>query len=485
MLLKYKKGLTKTLDSGVAIFLFEEKNKKKQFDLGELTPIIAPVLKDGSFTPSFLKTLPVRTNGGWVLLVGLGQGKSLSPQRIMEASAKAVSLASELNIPSLGMVIPTTDDPENTLELMAEGALLSQYRQTEFKGKAQPDLPVKTIIFRGDISRAKAILQKATVIAEAVNLARHLGDSPPNVMYPENFAKEARNQARGLDIKVKVLGTKELLKERLNLIEAVGRESIHAPQLAVMEYRGAKGKRTKPIVLVGKGVTFDSGGISLKPSGGLMGMKTDMAGAASVLAVMVAVARLQLPINLTVMMPLAENMPGGNSYRVGDILVSRSGRTVEITNTDAEGRLLLADTLSLAGEAKPELIVDVATLTGACAVALGDRCAGLFTDHPALESGLVEASRRAGEAIWPLPLLSMYDSLLKSDTADLTNAASVPRGGAITAALFLRHFVPPDVPWAHLDIAGPARSEKSTLGTPAGATGFVVRTLLRFLEQKA
>jgi leucyl aminopeptidase len=225
--------------------------------------------------------------------------------------------------------------------------------------------------------------------------------------------------------------------------------------------------------------------MSLKPAASLDSMKTDMAGAAAVLAVTLAAAQLKLPVNLTAVMPLAENMPDGAGLRVGDVIAGRSGRTVEITNTDAEGRLILADALALAGEMKAAAIIDVATLTGACAVALGDRCAGLFTGDAALRDELTASAGDAGEHIWPLPLLKAYEKNLKSDTADCVNAPLVPRGGAINAALFLRKFVPAATPWAHLDIAGPGRTGTARPGFPVGASGFAVRTLLNFLGRRA
>jgi leucyl aminopeptidase len=235
------------------------------------------------------------------------------------------------------------------------------------------------------------------------------------------------------------------------------------------------------VVLVGKGLTYDSGGLSLKPPASLAAMHTDMAGAAAVLAVILAAADLELPLNLAAVLPLAENMPDGGAYRVGDVHLSRSGRSVEITNTDAEGRLVLAEALTWAGEMNPAAVIDVATLTGACAIALGGNCAGLFTGDDRLRADLLAAAAAAGENLWPLPLLDEYEELLDSPVADRVNAPVAAQGGAVNAALFLRKFAPPGCPWAHLDIAGPARTAKARPGFPVGASGFAVRTLLRHL----
>lgn len=470
------------------VFLFE--NQSDLSGRPELAPVrelVESLLKSKSFQPEFLAELPVRLEKGWLLLVGLGQENLLTPARLVEASALAVKMAQARRLTSLDCFLPPVAccPAEDALEHAATGTLLALYRQVEFKSEPGPAPSLTAIRFVGPkLAGAAAALRRAEATAEAVGLARLLGDRPANALYPEAFADEAERLAKPLKLKVKVMDEKTLAKEKMNLILAVGRGSARPPRLVTIEYKGAAAAR-RPVVLVGKGVTFDSGGLSLKPADGLIGMKTDMAGAATVLAVILAAARLKLPINLVAVMPLAENMPDGDAFRVGDVFASHSGRTVEIANTDAEGRLLLADALALAGEMKPAAIVDVATLTGACAVALGDRCAGLFTDDEALRVDMMSAARDAGEAVWPMPLFNEYDELLKSETADLSSHPGVPRGGAITAALFLRRFVPKDIPWAHLDIAGPGRAGKPRPGTPVGATGFGARTLLRLLARWA
>jgi leucyl aminopeptidase len=260
---------------------------------------------------------------------------------------------------------------------------------------------------------------------------------------------------------------------------AVAQGSDRPGRIVILEYRGAA-KNQKPVALVGKGVTFDSGGLCIKPADGMKNMKTDMSGAAAVIAAVCAAARLELKVNVVAVAPLVENMPSGTAYHPGDVLKTLSGQTVEVINTDAEGRLILADALTLAAERKPRVIVDLATLTGACVVALGGACAGLFATNEKLRDQLMYAARHAGERLWPLPLIDEYFEDMKSETADFKHTAG-REGGAIIAALFLKQFVG-DVPWAHLDIAGPARNEKDLPDAPKGGTGFGVRVLIEYLK---
>ncbi|MDL2226298.1 leucyl aminopeptidase [Deltaproteobacteria bacterium OttesenSCG-928-M10] len=490
MRLQYKAGIPTGPLRNAAVFLFEDDRADlgNRPELAGISAVIAPLLKNGQFKPLPLAELPVMTEKGWLFLVGLGVRSKLTPAGLLEGAALAVKAAEARRCLDLDFFLPqpTAITAEDALELAVCGGLLALYRQTEFKSDPGPKPALAGLRFRGGagLKNPAAVIARGRAAAEAVCLARRLGDCPPNVLYPESFAREAQALAKPLKLRVEVLDEKGLAKARLGLIAAVGGGSARKPRLVTVKYQGA-GAGRRPVVLVGKGITFDSGGLSLKPSTSLEGMKTDMAGAATVLAVALAAARLKMPVNLTAVMPLAENMPDGAAVRVGDVVTTRSGRTVEITNTDAEGRLVLAEALTWAGGMKPAAIIDVATLTGACVVALGDRCAGLFTDDEDLRARLLEASRLAGEPVWPLPLLDEYEENLKSDTADLINAPGVPRGGAINAALFLRRFVDPNVPWAHLDIAGPGRAGKARPGTTVGATGFAARTLLRFLAAYA
>ena len=440
------------------------------------------------FKPGFLKELPLKTEEGWLLLAGLGRPgadpKAAPPARLVEAAASAVKMALSLGGRSLDLILPelAAPPPGDALELAALGARLALYRPDRLKSSPEPRPTLTRLRLWGrDVKNGAELLRRAEVTAEAVCLARALGDEPGNLLYPDSFARRAVSLARARGLKAKVLEEKGLARERLNLILAVGGGSRRPPRLVTLSYQGAR--NAPPVVLVGKGLTYDSGGLSLKPPASLAAMHTDMAGAAAVLAVILAAADLKLPLNLAAILPLAENMPGGGAYRVGDVHLSRSGRSVEITNTDAEGRLLLAEALTLAGEMNPAAVIDVATLTGACAIALGGGCAGLFANDGQLRDALLAAAEAAGENLWPLPLFDEYEELLDSPVADLVNAPVAAQGGAVNAALFLRKFA--GRPWAHLDIAGPARTAKARPGFPVGASGFAVRALLRFLSDRA
>ena len=489
MRIQFKAGTLEKSGGSAAVFMFEDDQPalKNRPELGAYKDTIERLLKNKEFKASPLAELSVKTHGGWLFLVGLGKTADLGPARMLEAGATAAKMAEARNMKELDLILPSLRHllPEEALEQAAVGCLLSTYRQGEYKSEAPPAPALKTVRFWShQVKKGAEVLKTAEIAAQAVMRARRLGDMPPNRLYPQSFADEARGLIKALNIKARLLDEKALAKEKMNLILAVGAGSPRGPRLLELKYQGAKKASARPVILVGKGITFDSGGMSLKPSGSLEGMKTDMAGAATVLAVTLAAAELKLPINLTTIIPLAENMPDGGGFRVGDVFTARSGLTVEVTNTDAEGRLILADALALAAEMTPAEVIDVATLTGACVVALGDRCAGLFSDHDRLRNDLLAAGRSAGENFWPLPLLTDYEELLKSETADMVSANTVPKGGAINAALFLKRFAPKDAPWAHLDIAGPGRAGKARPGTPVGASGFAVRTLIRHLAGK-
>ncbi len=489
MKLTFKAGELEAPAANSAVFLYDAGDLKKRPELKNFAPLLAPLLKNGEFKGSYLSELPLKTEGGWLFLVGLGSPEKISPAKIIEAAAAAAKMALTRKAKTFDFILPPLPDAAEgaVLELCAQGALLSLYRQTEFKSEAPPEQSLAGVRFRAAsaVKNARARLQEAQITAEATLLARRLGDAPPNAMYPESFAREALALAKGLNIKASVLDEKALAGEKMGLILAVGQGSTKKPRLVVLEYKGGPA-RQKPVVLAGKGITFDSGGLSLKPANGMETMKTDMAGAAAVLAVVRAAAQMKLPINLAAIMPLAENLPGGGAARVGDVVTSKSGLTVEITNTDAEGRLVLADALTFALEKmKPRLIIDVATLTGAAKAALGELHAAVFANDGALEGRLLSAARSAGEGLWPLPMIDEYDEQLESRSADLVNCPSGLWGRAIVAALFLRRFVPVGAPWAHLDIAGPARADKARPSTPAGASGFAVRTLLVFLRDES
>jgi leucyl aminopeptidase len=323
-------------------------------------------------------------------------------------------------------------------------------------------------------------LKSVRLVRTSVQLARDLANRPGNDLTPEGMALAAREMAEGLSgLRVTVLGKKELLKEKMGGILAVSQGSAEEPRLVVLEHRPKKPK--KSVVLVGKGVTFDSGGISIKPAKGMGDMKYDMAGAATVIGVMRAVAELELPIKVVGLVPSAENMPSGTAIKPGDIITTASGKTVEVDNTDAEGRLLLADALHYAARFNPDIVIDFATLTGACVVALGNEAAGLMSNDKELSDTLRRIGETVGERVWPLPVYDEYLSYLDSDWADMKNAGD-RWGGAVTAGVFLKQFIPEKAAWAHLDIAGVGYMDKHHNGLPKGATGFGVVLTTTFLQ---
>jgi leucyl aminopeptidase len=321
-----------------------------------------------------------------------------------------------------------------------------------------------------------AALQTGQTLGDAVNLARRLVNEPADVIFPESFAAEATRLAAECGMTADVWDEDRLKQQRCGALLAVARGSSRPPRLVMLEYQGATADAPK-LALVGKGVTFDSGGLSIKPSEGMLAMKCDMAGAATVLAAMVAVAKLKLPINVVGLMGLVENMVSGDSYKLGDVLTARGGRTIEVHNTDAEGRLVLADTLAVAVDQGVAKIIDLATLTGACMVALGGDVAGVMSNNQPWCDAVLESARACGEPAWQLPMYELYDEQIKSQVADIKNVGEGRWGGAITAAKLLEQFVG-DVPWTHIDIAGPSFREKPKSYCDAGASGQFVRTLV-------
>ncbi len=344
-----------------------------------------------------------------------------------------------------------------------------------------PRLEILAVGFRDEYvpDEARLAARRGERAAGAVLLARELAMAPANERYPESFAERAAEIARQGGFSCEIFDERALEDMGFGAHLAVGAGGAHAPRLVVLDYAPEGKEDEDPLLLVGKGITFDSGGISLKPSAKMHLMKTDMTGAACVLAAMAALAEEEVPSRVVGLMPLAENMPDGGASRPGDVVTGRSGDTIEIVNTDAEGRLVLCDALAYAGERwKARATVDVATLTGACAVALGDGLAGLFSNDDGLAEAVAAAGARGGERYWRLPLWKAYREKLKSPLADICHTSSSREGGAITAALFLEHFVKEGSPWAHLDIAGVDWAEKGGPLCPEGATGFAARTLL-------
>lgn len=426
------------------------------------------------------------TGSGVLVLAGVGKpgADGLTEESLRRAAGSAVRQLAGLE--SVTLALPATSVAQ--AEAIAEGAVLGAYSYTEFRSsKDGLKDPVRSVRIFTDFAGTKDLdraLGRAAIVGRAVNTARTLVNQPPSHLFPESFADAARELSKGLPVKVTVWDEKRLEKEGFGGILGVGKGSVRQPRLVKVEYAPAKAGRK--IALVGKGITFDTGGISIKPALGMGDMKSDMAGAAVVLNAVLAIARLGLPIKATAWLCIAENMPSGAAQRPADVLTIHGGKTVEVLNTDAEGRLVMADGIVAAGLEQPDVIIDVATLTGAQLIALGNRTAGLMGDE-AVTSALKSAADRAGELVWPMPLPEELRPSLDSQVADIANIGE-RHGGMMTAAVFLREFVgkTPDgdsIPWAHIDIAGPSFNNGSPYGyTPKQGTGCTVRTLVRYAE---
>jgi leucyl aminopeptidase len=434
-----------------------------------------------------------------VVAVGLGavpdngdqgeKGDAYAPETLRRAAGAAARALAGSKKAAFALPL---EDAEG-LAAVAEGALLGAYAFDAYKENGQNGrnakngkAPLAEVALLGAKPRDKAhraAVERATAVTEELNRARDLVNTPPNDLNPEAFAAVATAAAKEHGIKVQVLDEKALAKGGYGGILGVGAGSAAPPRLVKLSYTHSKAK--KHLAYVGKGITYDSGGISLKPAGHNETMKCDMSGAAAVFAAVVAAARLGLEVNVTGWLALAENMPSGSATRPGDVLRMYSGKTVEVLNTDAEGRLVLADALAKASEEKPDAIIDVATLTGAMVLALGNRTFGVMANDDAFRTAVHETAEEAGEASWPMPLPSDLRKGMDSSTADIANMGE-RMGGGLVAGLFLKEFVGEGITWAHLDIAGPAFNEQGPFGyTPKGGTGSAVRTLVRLAERTA
>ncbi|MDA8415054.1 MAG: leucyl aminopeptidase [Desulfobacteraceae bacterium] len=419
-----------------------------------------------------------------LLLVGLGKRSELDNERLRQAAGTAVQALRVARVASFATVLHLSGRPEAALELVCEGTLLGSYCFDRYKTRDRDEQfgfeGMTLLLPKGsDRKITRSRIERTSVVCQGVRLARDLVSQPGNVATPAFLAETARELAKQHKLEFRVYEYEELEELGMNALVAVGKGSSELPRLIVLEYRGA-GQKDRPVVIIGKGITFDSGGISIKPGAGMEEMKTDMAGSAAVLGAMQAVAGLKLNINLVGIIATAENMPDGKAYKPGDVITSFSGTTIEITNTDAEGRMVLCDALHYARRYKPSAMIDLATLTGACVVALGHEASGLMGNNRHLVNSLKLAGERCGERVWELPLWDSYGETMKSDIADLKNAGSRD-GGSITAGWFLKQFVGA-THWAHLDIAGTAWVDKSRPCAPKGATGVGVRLLIEYLN---
>lgn len=419
-----------------------------------------------------------------ILLIGCGPKNELSDNKYREIVAKAVTTLNDAGVTEAASYLAEIPTPDRGLDWkvrqLVETAESTLYRFDRLKSKPDASAAVLrslrvAIANPRDASAAKESLREGRAIAAGVRLAKDLANLPSNHCTPAYLADEARRlQKRYAALKVEVLGVAQIKRLRMGAFLAVARGSREPPAMIIVQYRGAPAAQA-PVALVGKGITFDSGGISIKPAAAMDEMKYDMCGAASVLGTLRAVAELRLPINLVGLIPATENMPGGNAVKPGDIVTSLSGQTIEILNTDAEGRLVLCDTLTYARRFKPAVVIDIATLTGACVVALGQHASGLLSNHEPLAAALLAAGGRSGDRAWQLPLWEDYQKQLDSRFADFANVGG-REAGSITAACFLARFAK-DLKWAHLDIAGTAWRT----GNKKGATGRPVPLLVQFL----
>ncbi|WP_421734099.1 leucyl aminopeptidase [Cellulomonas sp.] len=416
-----------------------------------------------------------------VVLTGVGPADTLTPEALRRAAGAATRELAGTG--SVALAFPTDD-----VAAVAEGALLGAYSYTRYRAsqtaKLAPVAAIQIVTAHPRDRAALAAVARAEVIAAAVHGTRDLVNAAPNDLYPAAFAEAAKAAAKdsgAKGLKITVLDDKALAAGGYGGLIGVGQGSVRGPRLVKIAYSPSRPK--VKVALVGKGITFDSGGISIKPAAGMEAMKSDMAGAAAVLHTVIAAARLELPVAVTGWLCLAENMPSGTAQRPSDVLTIRGGKTVEVLNTDAEGRLVMADGLVAAVEEKPDVVIDIATLTGAQLVALGHRVSAVMgTDD--VRGEVVDAAGASGEQFWPMPLPADLRAGLKSKVADIANVSD-RFGGMLTAGIFLQEFVG-TTPWAHLDIAGPAYNERSAHGyTPVGGTGVGVRTLLALLEGRA
>lgn len=461
--------------------------------VAEDAPVSADQLAAVAFEAKRDETVRLPAPADWtarsVLVVGLG---SDTPDAASLRYAAGVAARKSVGMESLTIAFPLGDEPESALAAIAEGAALGGYDYRAYRGtgesKDAKTVAERIVVHIPEDTDPTESLQRASVVAAAVETVRDLVNEIPLTLYPDSFAKTVTAKVEGLPISVEVWDEERLRADGFGGILGVGQGSTRPPRLVKLSYSPADAQRH--LALVGKGITFDTGGLSLKPPVSMIGMKYDMAGAATVFAVIQAVAQLGLPVRVTAWLCLAENMPSGSAIRPGDVLTIRGGRTVEVLNTDAEGRLVLADGLVAASEEHPDAIVDVATLTGAAIVALGNRYVGTFGDDQLVKK-VLDCGSASDEMLWHMPMPAELRPLLNSDIADIANVKpGNTAGGMLIAAHFLREFVGTKadsderVPWVHLDIAGAAQNRESGYGyTPKGPTGVTVRTLIELASR--
>jgi leucyl aminopeptidase len=491
-----KKGVPADIKSEAIILTLFEDSKKMTGDALKIDKLsgglISELIASRDFEAKPSQVAVIYTRGSLpskrIVLTGLGKQSEFNLENLRAAFASALRHLRDMNIREAAASINLNLIPgkkDQVVQAAVEGSLLGLYQYTPYKTVGREDLKdmdeLNIVTDAKDFSLVESAVKKARIIADAVYFARDLISAPANEMTPSMMAQKAREIAGRKNVSCKVLDKNKMKEMGMNALLGVASGSNEEPKFIILEYSGGK-KNMAPIVLVGKGLTFDSGGISIKPAEKMDEMKTDMSGGAAVMGAIMAAADLQLPLNITALIPATENLPGGSALKPGDILKSYSGKTIEVLNTDAEGRLILSDALAYASEYKPQAVVDVATLTGACVIALGDDVIGMLGTDDKLKKEIDSAAKNTGELVWELPLWEKYHEQIKSDIADYKNTGGRP-AGTITAAAFLSKFVG-DVPWVHLDIAGPAWTAKDKAYIPKGASGITVRLLVEFLRNR-
>ena len=463
----------------------------KQVDK-QLTGIIRQLVKEKVFGGKLNQTTFIyslgKLNVDKVILIGLGKKKEMTLDKLRQTSATIAKIAEGKGIKKLMTNLPDMKikgmPAMDIGQTIAEGTILSLYKFNKYKSEKnnnEKKLSELTLLTENEknVKTLKSGVSIAQKISAAVYFTRDLINHPGNIATPTYMAEQAKKMAKQYNIKCKILNKPDMEKLGMGGLLGVSKGSHQPPKFIILEYWGTK-KNKAPVVLVGKGLTFDSGGISLKPGQGMEEMKTDMSGGAGMIGAIMAAASLKLPVNVVTLVPASENMPGGSANKPGDVLKTMSGKTIEVLNTDAEGRLILADALTYAEKYKPKSVLDMATLTGACVIALGNHATGILGNDEKLIDDIKKAGEVAGEKVWQLPLWEEYDELIKSDIADLKNIGG--RGaGTITAAGLLKKFAS-EYPWAHLDIAGTAWTEKPKPYVPKGAVGVGVRMIVQYLR---
>lgn len=473
-----------------------QKDKSAKVTHTELGKKLANAIEEKTITGKHLETVLYRElnykNFRHVLVVGLGKDSDLDHEAVRQAVAAAVEVLKGAGIKEAALhfegLSSNKKDAAPFAKATAEGLAMASYVFDELKSSAkkekkEEDLTLHVVAKSGD-KAFKAAFSEGVILGSTVNFSRRLGDLPGNLMTPTDLANAAVEGAKGTALKVTVWDKARIKKERMGGLLGVSMGSDQEPRFIIMEYNGAA-KTKKPVVFVGKGLTFDCGGISIKPSAGMEEMKYDMCGGANVIGTLIAIAKLKLKVNVVGLVASTENLVGPSATKPGDVHTARNGKTFEVNNTDAEGRLILADALSYATELEPQMIVDAATLTGAMVVALGNTHTGYFTRNSALKGKVEKAAVASGEWVWNMPLTDFHVKDMKGTYADLSNMSSGKGAGSATAAAFLEQFVGEGIPWAHFDIAGTGWAVGNRLNycPKKGASGVMIRTFVEIAKQ--